>query len=448
MPTLSIGSFGKKELTKVANEKHFDEWYRLDNAAKIFPAVSTRRETNTFRVQVSLKELVEPEILQLAVDAILERYPMFKVRLKAGFFWPYLDYNSSPFYIEPMNTSVCGPIIPKENNGYLFKIFYREKTIAIEIFHSLADGSGAFGLLKSIIYEYLHLKGYKVTPDNMILTKDSRPTREEYEDAHNAYYDAKNRKHVPEKKAFGIKGTPIPEGHIGLISGVMSTKAMLDLSRSNQATVTEYLSALMMYTIYVTQIQYREHLKANQKPVKIFVPVNLRKHFPSKTLRNFSNFVKTEMYMTKSDITFSEILELVKKQFKEGMTKSELIRKMSENVAFEKNVFLKIMPYFIKKFALRIGYKMLGLSLNTISFTNIGKIEFPDSMMPFIEDATAAAYSGKFNTVNGAITSFQDKFKITFTRSIIETNIEREFFRHFTNQGIKVEIESNFVEEY
>ncbi|MFA5467272.1 MAG: hypothetical protein WC251_05410, partial [Candidatus Izemoplasmatales bacterium] len=174
----------------------------------------------------------------------------------------------------------------------------------------------------------------------------------------------------------------------------------------------------------------------------------LRKHFPSKTLRNFSNFVKTEMYMTKSDITFSEILELVKKQFKEGMTKSELIRKMSENVAFEKNVFLKIMPYFIKKFALRIGYKILGLSLNTISFTNIGKIEFPDSMMPFIEDATAAAYSGKFNTVNGAITSFQDKFKITFTRSIIETNIEREFFRHFTNQGIKVEIESNFVEEY
>jgi len=432
----------------VANERRFDEWYRLDNAAKIFPAVSTRRETNTFRVQVSLKDKVEPEILQLAVDAILERYPMFKVRLKAGFFWPYLDYNSSPFYVEPMTTSVCGPIIPKENNGYLFKIFYRETTIAIEIFHSLADGSGAFDLLKSIIYEYLHLLGNKVTPDNIIITKDSLPVREEYEDAHSAYYNAKNRKHVPEKKAFGIKGTPIPEGHIGLISGVMSTKAVLELARSHAATVTEYLSALLMQTIYVTQIQYREHLKQNQKPVKIFVPVNLRKHFPSRTLRNFANFVKTDMYMNKSDIKFPEILELVKKQFKEGMTKAELIRKMSENVAFEKNIFLKVMPYFIKKYALMIGYKILGLSLNTLSFTNLGKIDFPDSMKPYIADVTAAAYSGKFNTVNGAITSFEDKFKITFTRSIIETNIEREFFRHFTSQGINVEIESNFVEEY
>lgn len=432
----------------MATKKFYDEWYRLDNAAKIFPAISTRRETNTFRVQVALKEDIDPEFLQLAVDAIIERYPMFKVRLKNGFFWTYLDYNSSPFYVEPMSTAVCGPIIPKENNGYLFKVLYRGPTVAVEIFHSLADGSGAFMLLKSIIYEYLLLRGYKVTPDNIILTRDSLPTREEYEDAYNTYYDRKNRKHVPEKKAFGIKGTPIPDGHIGMISGTLSTKEMLELARANDATVTEYLAALLMHVIYVTQIQYREHLKANQKPVKIFVPVNLRKHLPSKTLRNFSNFVKTDMYMNRSDISFAEILEIVKKQFEHGLTKAELIRKMSENVAFEKNVLLRITPYFIKRYALMIGYKILGLSLNTLSFTNIGKIEFPASMKPYIHDATAAAYSGKFNTVNGAITSFEDRFKISFTRSIIETNIEREFFRHFTAKGMHVAIESNFVEEY
>jgi hypothetical protein len=69
-------------------------------------------------------------------------------------------------------------------------------------------------------------------------------------------------------------------------------------------------------------------------------------------------------------------------------------------------------------------------------------------MKVHIKDVTAAVYSGKFNTLNCAIVSFEDRFKITFTRSIIETKIEREFFRYLRNQGLDIEIESNYVEEY
>ena len=64
--------------------KHTD-WFRLDNSGKIFPEVSNHRETNTFRVQVAITEEVDPDILQMAALGTLERYPMFKVRLK--FFW-------------------------------------------------------------------------------------------------------------------------------------------------------------------------------------------------------------------------------------------------------------------------------------------------------------------------------------------------------------------------
>jgi NRPS condensation-like uncharacterized protein len=203
-----------------------------------------------------------------------------------------------------------------------------------------------------------------------------------------------------------------------------------------------------METIYITQIKYREHLKQNQKPVKIFVPVNLRNHFPSRSLRNFSNFIKSDMVMNRSDITFEEILELVKKQFKFGLQKEELIRKMSENFAFEKNILLRLTPFHLKKFVMKLGYSLMGLSLNTMSFTNIGRVDFPESMKPYIDNISAAVYSGKFNTLNLGIASFGDKFKITFTRSIIETTIEREFFRKLTDLGLEVEIESNYVEVY
>lgn len=432
-------------MTKTSAHKN---WFRLDNSGKIFPEVSNERDTNTFRVQVALKEEVEPEILQLAALGILERYPMFKVRLKHGFFWYYFDYNTKPFEIQKMSHCVCAAINNKDNNFYLFRILYRNNLIAIEMFHSLADGGGAIMLLQSLVYEYLKLKGYNVTPDNIIKTKDQLPINEEFEDANLKYYNSKNKKGIPERNAYKIKGTALSDNNTGLISGTLSAKAILGLCREKGLTMTQYFAALMMFVIYNTQIRYREHMKSNQKPVKIFVPVNLRKHFPSQTLRNFSNFVKTDMVMTKNDITLDELFEHAKEKFDEGMTKSELIRKMSQNVAFEKNVFLKFMPYFLKKYALKIGYNMLGMKLNTMSLTNIGRIVFPESMEPYILDVTAAVYSGSYNTKNCSILSFKDELKITFTRSIIETNIEREFFRHFTEQGIDVKIESNYVEEY
>lgn len=427
---------------------HGQDWFKLDNSAKIFPTVSNRSETNTFRVTITLKEKISPELLQEAVDIILKRYPMFKVKLKKGFFWTYFDYNSKPFIIQPMDHQICGEMVAQENNGYLFKVLYRERDIAIEMFHSLADGGGVIELLKSLTFEYLVLTGKQITPDNLIATKNEKPEFEEYEDANAKYYNKKNRKHVPEEQAYRIKGTHLDDTFTGLISGTVDTKSILSLARSQQMTVTEYLTSVVMFTIYKTQIQYREHIKSNQKPVKIFVPVNLRKHFPSNTLRNFSNFIKTDMKMNKADISFEEIKALVKEQFAKGIEKDELIRKMSENVAFEKNIFLRITPYFLKNFVLKIGYSMLGIKLNTMSFTNIGRFIVPESMKPYIYDVTAAVYSGKFNTVNCAIITYEDKFKMTFTRSIIETRIEREFFRHLQEEGLDIFIESNYVEDY
>ncbi len=106
------------------------------------------------------------------------------------------------------------------------------------------------------------------------------------------------------------------------------------------------------------------------------------------------------------------------------------------------------MPYYVKRYALKIGYNMLGMKLNTMSLTNIGKIIFPESMKPYIKGISAAVFAGYYNAVNCSIISYDDLLSITFTRSIIETNIEREFFRHFAELGFNVEITSNYVEEY
>lgn len=56
------------------NVKH---WRRLDNAAKLFPAASSKRDTRVFRFYCELKEDIQQEILQKAVDRTLKNIRSF-----------------------------------------------------------------------------------------------------------------------------------------------------------------------------------------------------------------------------------------------------------------------------------------------------------------------------------------------------------------------------------
>ena len=67
------------------------QWYRLDNAALIFPAVMRKNWNNVFRVSVTLKDTVDPGLLSRAAAELLPRFPAIFVRLRTGFFWYYLE---------------------------------------------------------------------------------------------------------------------------------------------------------------------------------------------------------------------------------------------------------------------------------------------------------------------------------------------------------------------
>ena len=132
-------------------------WRRLDNSAKIFPISAGKKYSTVFRFSVILKEQIKPEILKHAVNKALSKYEFFKVRLKDGFFWNYLEYNPKKIIIEEEKEYPCKYIEPKENNEYLFKVTYFDKKINIDIFHSLTDGNGGSMFFREIVYNYIEL---------------------------------------------------------------------------------------------------------------------------------------------------------------------------------------------------------------------------------------------------------------------------------------------------
>ena len=44
-----------------------ENWYKIDNVAKVFLATVSKRDTRSFRLSCTLKESIEPELLQEAV---------------------------------------------------------------------------------------------------------------------------------------------------------------------------------------------------------------------------------------------------------------------------------------------------------------------------------------------------------------------------------------------
>ena len=424
--------------------KNSSYWYKLDNAAKIYPIVKSKSNSGTFKVSVSLNEIVSPEILQKSLDIVLPRFPMYKVQLKKGLFWFYLNYNSKQPIVKPETDVFCGHI---DNSDYLFEVLYRNQTITLHVFHSLTDGAGAFMFLKSLVFEYLLLCGHKVTPDNMIITASSVISASEYEDSYVKYYDKSNRTAPKEEMAFKVKGEAFEFGGTGAINAWLKTSQIHALAKSKNATITAYLVGVLIYSIYLTQLKGKRLVKGSNKPVKVLIPVNLRNHFPSTTLRNFSGFIKACINMENKDFTFEEILTIVTAQMKESVKDAVFAKQANSYVYFEKNFFLRICPLFLKRLIIKLAYHFKGEGLNTAQFSNVGIVSFPKSVEPYIKNVSCAMGAYKDSTTNGMACSFKDEFNIMFSRSITERDIEREFFRFLTAQGIEILIESNFMEE-
>lgn len=74
--------------------------------------------------------------------------------------------------------------------------------------------------------------------------------------------------------------------------------------------MTEFLCAAMMEAILEIQAE-KVHSRRRRKPVKVLIPVNLRKLFSSKTLRNFALYITPEVDPTLGEYTFDEICAIV-----------------------------------------------------------------------------------------------------------------------------------------
>lgn len=415
-------------------------WYKLDNAAKIFPAVSKDDRSNVFRLSLYVDEIIDPDLLEQAVNQILPRFESFSVTLKSGLFWNYFANNHRPFFVEPERPELSKYFKPVQNQGYLFKVYYLDHKVTLETFHALSDGAGAMQFLKSIVFTYFKLRGFNLDAEGKILSE--RPySKKEDEDNFNSNYDKSNKINLKEEKAYHITGEKFNRHWVFLLKISLQSKDVIKLIKEKyQVTVTQFFTALFAYSIYNESVDFY----GKKKPIKIFIPVNLRPYFDSVTLRNFSLYIRTT-YAADQKWTFSEVLEVTKAQFAEQLVKEQLHGRISSLVGFEKNVFIRILPLVLKTIAFKIGYRILGDSVSTVSFSNLGIVDLPKDLKPHVIDAdfVNAGYGITLTAI-----SIHDRMNVMLASPLKDLSIINHFVSFLVAEGLDVTIDTNYREGY
>lgn len=428
---------GGKE--KVQAEKRI--WYKLDLSAIVYPTLQRRDFSSVYRLSVLLKEEVRPEVLQQAVDLALKRFPTYKAALRKGLFWRYLEPNRRPGpFVQPDIKNPCMPMPFKANNRYLIRIYYYDRRIALEAHHSLGDGTGGMCVLQTITAVYLRLLGHSVSNGGFVLDIEEKPDPEELEDAYMKYANAKVRPPRPGEKTYRVRGTKEPFYTLNIIDGIMSVSEVMKVAKGYQATITEYLNAVLLYALLKKQ-EKEWHIK--ERPVKIAMPVNLRRFFPSKTLRNFITMVYPSIDPRLGEYTFEEIVIQVRNYMRYYINEKFLRGDITTNAATQSHPLIRIVPLFLKDFVVRQFYTKVQDRNSSAGLTNMGALSVPEDMKPYIERFDIYMGQPFSSRTNCAVVSFEDILTINFASSIIEADVERYFFRKLVSDGVHVKIESN-----
>lgn len=418
------------------NRKDGLTWRKLDNYAKLFPLASTKRYRTVFRISVVLKDKIEPKILEHAVKVALNKFKFFKVRMRKGIFWYYFENNSKDPIIEEENDYPCRFIDLPLNNDYLFKVTYFENKINLEIFHCLTDGSSATHFLKEITYNYIEMK--YLNNNSTALTKE-REVKYNTEDIYSKNYNKKIKAKRDAKKAYNLKGRLLPPGVVSVTHEFMSSNKVREVAKAKGATITQFLTASLIYAIHEAGVKKDK----SQKEIIIQVPVNLKKYFPSATSSNSFSYIDIKVNTNKIS-KYEDILEEVKKQFVEKLTEEELLKTIAVNLKLSNNPILKFVPLFIKKAVVVLAHREMRKN-NTTTLSNIGRIGIIAEYKPYIDRFLLLIAPESVEKIKCTICAYEDNMVFSFASVIEDKDVENKLKEILENQGIVVQLDGNEV---
>ncbi len=424
------------------NNKRPLSWVKLDNAAKIYPAARRKNWSNVFRQSATLNEEIDKTVLSSALEIVVKRFPTIAARLRKGVFWYYLQEVEFPPEILEEYSYPLVFMSRREMRQCAFRVIVYKNRIAVEFFHSLTDGTGALVFLKNLVAEYLEQK-YKIEIpcEHGIVKRSEKPDPEELEDCFSKIAGEVSLARK-DTNAWHMSGEIEPKGFLNLTCMKLPVKDVLEKAHEYHATLTTFLSAVMMKALLDLQNE-KEPVRKKQKRIKLLIPINLRKLFPYRTLRNFAYFTIPELDPRLGDYTFEEIVKVIYHKMGAENTQKHMSRVISTNVNDEKNLLLRIVPLPIKNAVMKAVFDSVGEKKACLTLSNLGLVTLPEMMKPYITRMDFILGVQADAPYNCGVLSYGDTVYVNFIRNICPPELEKHFYLVLKEMGIEAVLESN-----
>ena len=334
----------------------------LDSSAVFHTAMMNEDWLNTYRFGITLKEKIDPTRLQQCVDQLVSKYPMICCKIKHNFFHHYTEPLEELLVQEDKHPLLRSVNFPNIHNQAI-TILYNENTIILEAFHAITDGHGAITYLKDLLSLYVldenitveHQPKISFTYDGFQQHKHHSKTKKIYSNENGSFFKFHKREsnHPILATTFELDTTQLKELAKQFGCGI------------NDLIITLFYRAIL--NAYDTK----------NKTVSIQVPVNLRNHFPSDSLLNFTLCFITKIQNEYKNLSLEDMIQHIRAQVKEQNTKEYFEKEIAKVAKPQNNVFIKYMPLKIKSSAIKYYY-LLMKEPSCLTITNLGKIDFQD----------------------------------------------------------------------
>lgn len=412
-------------------------WFPLDDAAKIYPLSMKPGSMSVFRLSVYLKEPVVPELLQMALDFAIRRFPSFATTLKKGFFWHYLDTAKRRFTVSLESDIPCRPLKVSQSGSPAFRVLYWDRRISVEFFHVLTDGTGGMVFLKALTGEYLRLKGIDACVDKGPWALGETPSPEEFENAFARIEQSSSSSGFVERAALQMSGRLSENRPCRVFHFRMDAAGLHEAAKKYRATVTVYLLALM----FMAGKAATDQLKGEQS---IQVPVNMRKFYPSKTVRNFSLYCGIRLPIEKIG-DMEAMTGEISRQLESKGSKEAMNRMLTGTERLVNS--LRFVPLAVKQPAARLIYGFLGDKIFTNTLSNMGVVQLPDRMAKEIEAMDFVLGTAISNRASCSLVTVNNTAMFSIAKLTADPSFEEKLYELLTRDGVEVKVEGSELYE-
>ena len=239
------------------------------------------------------------------------------------------------------------------------------------------------------------------------------------------------------KSAFHLPIKILEKGQYHITTGEIALESIKKESEKYNTTVGKYLLAVYFKVLLDKYPNIR-------KQIVIGVPVDLRKIFSEKTYRNFFINITPSIDPSLGSYSLEEIIEYLKNYFKMKVTKKEFYKSIYKAINPMRNIFVKSIPYFIKRIFYPFVFDYYGEKGYTTGFSNLGILKMDEKYFQYIKGYRFLPPPSKRCKIKIGIISNDEKVYLTFGNLTTNHEIERDYFIYLRKRGIRAKISVNY----